>query len=284
MARSWSSKAKTMVSIGSDDVASRETSLDIESADEARSIFRNWRRSLSAKIVGFVYAVCAFSIVATIASVSITARSSIEEDFTTWATNMSTVLAASFSDHLDWDDLQGAVDEFGEIASRPKSHFDGFAILQFGSGQFGASDRIAGELLEAHLRRPIDTVEGEPVKMVTPDGAHLIVVNTVGADDKGNPTGLFATAWSKDVISAQISNLGTAGLRAGILIFIVVGGALYLILPRQVTRPLIRAARSLTVLGQGNTLQKVHDTDRGDEIGGIARAIEAINTAMARPR
>ncbi|GAA3877642.1 methyl-accepting chemotaxis protein [Celeribacter arenosi] len=82
-------------------------------------------------------------------------------------------------------------------------------------------------------------------------------------------------------ILAPARQLRTTMLWQGALMILVVAGIAYLI-ARAISRPLTRVEKSMLLVSDGDYDTSVPETDRADEIGGIAKALDAFRAALGR--
>jgi methyl-accepting chemotaxis protein len=85
---------------------------------------------------------------------------------------------------------------------------------------------------------------------------------------------------------SQAAYRQTVGFTVALIIAGVVGGAaIALLLARAITLPLAELRCSMAGLAMGNTTTEVHGTDRGDEVGDMARAVNVFrDNAIERLR
>jgi HAMP domain-containing protein len=248
----------------------------IVNADDTRSFFRSWNRSLSAKLVTFTHGITILAMLVVAGTTIISGQKSIEKNFASSSVNAFELLADSFRNALNEQELQRATDTFARSIDMQKASLDGLAALNVTRGELGTLDVAVEGGLAPWIDRFLDQGGNEQLIEIAPDGRHLILVDDVSVDTYDHSRIVLATAWSRHAVDAQISELWSAALYSGLSASLLVGLVLFFVLPRFLSRPLIRAARSLSELSRGNTTVEVYDTERRDEIGGIARAIAVL--------
>lgn len=109
---------------------------------------------------------------------------------------------------------------------------------------------------------------------VTSDHDHIIVVAPVLIGHDRTRVGTLAVAWRLDEVNALVTaNFQRQGITAGfsLLALIVL---LLSMLHRTVSRPLRAVSRATMLIAQGEDFVPVPETERGDEIGEMARSLE----------
>jgi len=121
--------------------------------------------------------------------------------------------------------------------------------------------------------------EEENVTIVSADGMTVARLARFGKNNQ--VTGVIVTRWSPDFALASISAANMRSyLIAGAIFAIAMIGAVLLI-RGMIARPLTRVNQAMTAVAGGDYAITVPSTDRGDEIGAVARSLEGFRQSLA---
>jgi methyl-accepting chemotaxis protein len=163
------------------------------------------------------------------------------------------------------------------LASAAAFDKDGQEIVSY------RSDRLPPyDLSKAPARAAASLAKGQTYTEVTP--SHIVIVSPV-LDSRGQGIGSLAIAWSLDQLAAFEASTMRLQAAVSLAIVLLLLGVLGFLLSRLVGRPLSAIAGVITRLAEGDRSVAVMATERGDEIGVIARALAVLKQhAMDKER
>ncbi|MBB4266858.1 methyl-accepting chemotaxis protein [Roseospira visakhapatnamensis] len=109
---------------------------------------------------------------------------------------------------------------------------------------------------------------------VTDIGSHVLVAAPIVYGKDAVQVGTLVVGWSRALIKAQAtaSALTVAGVAVGIVVGLM--ALLHILLRGIVTRPVSTLQAAMSRLAEGDVSVSVPSTERGDEIGGMANAVQ----------
>ena len=124
-----------------------------------------------------------------------------------------------------------------------------------------------------------ETFRGEAVILGLP---YLTVYQPV-FDSQGQTIGIFYVGVARSAIDATT---GLMRRQALLLVVVLLGVAavISLLVTRGLLRPLLRLDQSISKIAKGDLAVEVPHTDRGDQIGNIARQVSDLRTRLAEAR
>jgi len=136
-----------------------------------------------------------------------------------------------------------------------------------------ADDADAG-VLTASAAETIKAVGDEPVWNKTGDGFVTLAL-PLGKDKSGQRIGYIATVWSTKLIYAEsnMKSLAFVGKQAMVIALVI--GVFLLAMRRNVGKPLARLTNRIDAFQKGDLDSPVAFLEKRDEIGVIARALDA---------
>jgi methyl-accepting chemotaxis protein len=121
----------------------------------------------------------------------------------------------------------------------------------------------------------------KPFGTTLPDDAKasMIVLDRDIKDATGATVGYFSIGYKKDALFAIERKLG-ASLILGIVVLLLIVGMTLTVSVRTFTRPLHKMIESVDLLERGDTAKPVPETERRDELGPLAQALERWRTSL----
>lgn len=198
------------------------------------------------------------------------------EQFKGEANAVTHLIANSATGGMRWKKSEVVRENYEGLIKEPGSVMYAAMAFTTGGELVDVSDATAAQ--ETGLTDAMKARGTEPPKTtrILESGDYVIVISPTGLDKQGVPYGEVGIAWSTAKITAKIASARTENIIAMVLSAAVTLGLLIFLLMRLVSKPLRSMNATIQSLAAGQRELTIAHTDRDDEIGDIAKALDVL--------
>ncbi|MEL6644958.1 MAG: methyl-accepting chemotaxis protein [Pseudomonadota bacterium] len=173
------------------------------------------------------------------------------------------------------DDLSALI---GDMQASLGGALNGAIAVSVSGTRYGTLSRLPADTIRA-----LDALAAEAIETGSPvfDRERLLVAAPAKSGRENTVTGAVAMSWNNAATMAAISRSKTETLLICLAVFAVALLAAGLFLRRTLSRPLGAVGQAMKRIGDGNFATDVPATQRRDEIGQIATALEVMREGLS---
>ncbi|ARE41487.1 Methyl-accepting chemotaxis protein I (serine chemoreceptor protein) [Rhodovulum sp. P5] len=179
--------------------------------------------------------------------------------------------------HLTFGKVDGINAELDKLSEMEGERFVELAVWN-AKGDIVTNKGVASPAEEAELARLAKQAMATG-KVARADG-QLIAAVPVYYRNSAEPIGAIGTIWTPDGLLADLLLDAAPAMAVAMLITVMLVAGSALLLRRMIGTPLAEVGGAMGQIAKGSYDNAVPRTDRGDEIGGIARSLDTLRTRL----